>query len=161
MKIRSPNAAIAALDFVIRPIKLADARMLEPAKVGWGRKGPIYQDKRGRIHGAYTKPQTFYGVSGIMHGEPYPLMNGPTDASPQRVTYYSLEALVAIGVITEADADEHNEYVDGNSRAHRSCSDINAVRRLAEASGIGGATLMKTLDRLEKHACTPESETAK
>lgn len=161
MKIRSPNAAIAALDFVTRPIKRTDSRMLQPAKVGWGRRGPVYQDKRGRIHGAYTKPQTFYGVPGTMHGEPYPLMNGPSDASPARVTSDSLQALVAIGVITEADADEHTEYVHGNSDAHRSRSDINAVRRLAKASGIGGNALLKTLDRLEKHVSTPESESTK
>jgi hypothetical protein len=129
MKIRSPNARIAELDFVTRPIRDGDPRLLEPCKIALKERGhPVFVDKRGRIHGAYVKGRS----SACMVGEPFELMNGSTDQSPMRLPRESLRCLVKLGVITEDDAREHLDYIAQNYRARRELAEITAFERLVE-----------------------------
>jgi hypothetical protein len=143
MKIRSPNAKIAQLDFVTRPIRDGDTRLLEPCKIALKERGqPVFVDKRGRIHGAYEKGHS----NACMVGEPFELMNGSTDQSPLRLPRESLRCLVKLGVITKDDASEHLLYVARNSRARRELAEITAFERLVSQDGV----VVPALERLIK-----------
>jgi hypothetical protein len=145
MKIRSPNAKIAQLDFVTRPIRNGDTRLLEPGKIALKERGqPVFVDKRGRIHGAYAKSRR----SACVVGEPFELMNGWADQSPSRVSAESLLCLVKLGVITRTDAMEHRDYIARNYRARSELAEITAFERLVSHDGVGTPALERLIEKM-------------